>query len=352
MTKRSMAPIGLGWAAWSVSVVAAAAQLSQRPFAVAGGEGGGGAEGGLTGWLMAQQSSLTHLIAGKVHALHGQPSAAWGLIGLGLAYGVVHAAGPGHGKAVLASYMLANETSLRRGAAMALMAALLQALIAIALVGAAGFVFQATASQMTHAADWIELASYCRCAAIGAWLVWRKGAALLWALSQHTERRRALASAPAYAGVAWERPAFSLSAAAYRAGPPDAPSGLADDCGHMHMADPAQLNGPFSWRAAAGTVIAAGARPCSGAILVLVFAMAQGLFAAGVAAAFAMAIGTAVTTGALAWTAVFAKSTAMRLAAGEDSRLGLVAKGFEFAAALAVLAFGLALLVGAQGGAV
>ena len=81
--------------------------------------------------------------------------------------------------------MLANETSLKRGAVMALMAALLQALIAIALVGAAGFVFQATASQMNHAADWIELASYCGVAAIGAWLVWRKGAALVAALSEH-----------------------------------------------------------------------------------------------------------------------------------------------------------------------
>ena len=127
--------------------------------------------------------------------------------------------------------------------------------------------------------------------------------------------------------------------------------GLTDECGHTHAPDPAQLNGPFSWRAAAGTVIAAGARPCSGAILVLVFAMAQGLFAAGVAAALAIAIGTAVTTGALAWMAVFAKSAAMRLAAGESSRLALVAKGFEFVAALAVLAFGVALIVGARGGA-
>src|SRR6202020_1619032 len=140
--------------------------------------------------------------------------------------------------------------------------------------------------------------------------------------------------------------------AAYRAEAPDAPRELADDCAHMHMPDPALLNGPFSWRAAAGTVIAAGARPCSGAILVLVFAMAQGLFAAGVAAAFAMAIGTAVATGALAWVAVFAKSTAMRLASGENSRLALVARGFEFAAALAVLTFGVALLLGARGAAV
>ena len=150
MTKRAILRFTLGCAAWGGSAVGALAQLARRPFAVAGGEGGGGGAGGVTGWLMAEQSSLTHLIAAKVHALHGQSSAAWGLVGLGLAYGVAHAAGPGHGKAVLASYMLANETSLRRGAAMALMAALLQALIAIALVGAAGFIFQATALQMTQ----------------------------------------------------------------------------------------------------------------------------------------------------------------------------------------------------------
>ncbi len=351
MTKRTIGRISLGIAAWGASVATAPAQLSPRPFAVAGGEGGGGTGGGLTGWLMAEQSSLTHLIAAKVHALHEQPSAAWGVIGLGLAYGVFHAAGPGHGKAVLASYMLANESALKRGAVMALMAALLQALVAIALVGAAGFFFRATASEMSHAADWIVMASYCAVAAMGLWLVWRKGGALITALGHHVDRQRAMASAPAYAGVAWRRPAFSLSAAAFRAGPPGAGGAPTETCGHAHAADPAQLGQTLSWRAAAGTVIAAGARPCSGAILVLVFAMAQGLFAAGVAATFAMAVGTAVTTGALAWTAVFAKSAAMRLAAGENSRLALVARGFEFAAALAVLALGVALLIGSRGAA-
>jgi ABC-type nickel/cobalt efflux system permease component RcnA len=296
---------------------------------------------------MAEQSWLTHLMAVKVHALHGRPAAAWGLIGLGLAYGVFHAAGPGHGKAVLASYMLANERSLTRGVVMALMAALLQALVAIGLVGAAAFVFQATASEMNRAADWIVLASYGAVAAMGLWLVWRKGGALIVALSQHVDRQRAVA--PAYAGVPWRTPAFPLSAAAYRAGPPGGGAAPTEECGHSHVPDPAELEGAFSWRGAAGTVIAAGARPCSGAILVLVFAIAQGLFAAGVAATFAMAVGTAVTTGALAWTAVFAKSAAMHLAAGENSRLALVARGFEFAAALAVLAFGVALLIGSRG---
>ena len=345
MTKRTILSVSLELAAWSLSGGFALA----RPFAVAGGETGGGSTSGFVGWLMGEQSQLTHLIAAEVHALHARPSAAFGLVGLGLAYGVVHAAGPGHGKAVLASYMLANEKSLRRGAAMALLAALLQALIAIVLVGAAGFVFRATASGMNRAADWIVLASYCGVAAIGAWLVWRKGGALIAALSRRRDWRRAMASAPDYADIPWARPALSLSAAAYRAGPPDG-AAAPESCGHAHAPDPAELNGPFSWRAAAGTVIAAGARPCSGAILVLVFAMAQGLFAAGVAAALAIAIGTAATTAALASMAVFAKSAAMRLAAGENSRLALVARGFEFAAALAVLAFGIALLAGARGG--
>lgn len=83
----------------------------------------------------------------------------------------------------------------------------------------------------------------------------------------------------------------------------------------------------------------------------LVFALANGVFAAGIAATFAMALGVAVTTGALAWMAVFAKAIAMRFAAREDARAALVARVFEFAASLAVLAFGLLLLIGARSGA-
>ncbi len=336
--------------AFSDVLVGATSTLAQtpRPFAVGGGEGGGGAEGGITGWLLAEQSQLTHLMAAKVHALHGDPSAAWGLIALGLAYGVFHAAGPGHGKTLIASYMLANDRSLRRGVVMALMAALLQAVVAVALVGAAGLVLNATASEMNRAADWLQAGSAAGVAVIGLWLSWRKGAALIVALRRRFDRARALASVPTYAGVAWRAPARSLSAAAFRAAPPGA-IGLADNC--CVLPDASTLGGAFSWRGAAGTVIAAGARPCSGAILVLVFGLAQGLFLAGIAATFAMALGTAVTTGALAWMAVFAKSVAIRFAAGEDSRAALIARCLEFAAALAVLAFGVLLVFGARGAA-
>ena len=216
--------------------------------------------------------------------------------------------------------MLANERSLRRGAVMALMAALLQALVAVALVGAAGLILNATASEMNRAADWLQLASAAGVAAIGLWLSWRKGGALILALD-------GVSSAP---GRSPRLPLTLASPGARRRGAcrrrrsalrRRRRSRLADDC--CVLPDASTLEGPFSWRGAAGTVIAAGARPCSGAILVLVFALAQGLFAAGVAAIFAMALGTAVTTGALAWMAVFAKSAAMRFAAGEDSRVAL-----------------------------
>jgi ABC-type nickel/cobalt efflux system permease component RcnA len=63
-----------------------------------------------------------------------------------------------------------------------------------------------------------------------------------------------------------------------------------------------------------------------------------------------MALGTALTTGALATLAVFAKDAAMRLAARESSRAALIARALEFAAALCVLAYGLALVLGPGGG--
>ena len=89
-----------------------------------------------------------------------------------------------------------------------------------------------------------------------------------------------------------------------------------------------------------------GLRPCSGAILVLVFALAQGLFWAGIAATFVMGLGTAITVAIIAVIAVSAKDLARRLSAGREGGGALVMRGVEFAAAGLVLLFGLGLLLG------
>jgi len=206
------------------SVAPALAQLAQRPFSVGGGEGGGGASGGVTGWLLAEQSQLTHLIAAQVRALHGDPAAMWGLVGIGFVYGVFHAAGPGHGKAVIASYMMANDRALRRGVVLAFLAALLQGSVAVALVGIAALAFNATSSEMNRAADWLALASYAGIIAIGAWLVWSKGRALIKALRARFARRASIERGTLYEGAPWRPGANGAGETAFRAAAPGSPA--------------------------------------------------------------------------------------------------------------------------------
>jgi nickel/cobalt exporter len=321
-----------------LALLPTAAQATiMRPFAVGGGEGGG-AYGGWTGWLLNLQSTLTHTMARDLHA-----GAYWALIGVGFVYGVAHAAGPGHGKAVIASYMMANDRQLRRGVVLALLAALLQGAVAVAVVGVAAVIFGATAARMNTVADLLADASYLGVAGIGGWLVWKKGFAFARAPRAYALRREAMQGAWLFAGAPW-RSASALSQGGFQAG-----ERAADDCGHDHAPDPRTLGDSFSWRGAMTAVLAAGARPCSGALLILVFALAQGLFVVGVAAVLAMSVGTAITTGALAWIAVFAKGAAVRFAAGEDTRVALVARACECLAALAVMVFGLALFFAANG---
>jgi len=119
-----------------------------------------------------------------------------------------------------------------------------------------------------------------------------------------------------------------------------------EHCGHSHGPTPDQLAGPGGWQRGLGAIFAVGLRPCSGAILVLVFALAQGLFWAGIAATFVMGLGTAITVATIAVVAVSAKGLARRLSAGSEGGGALIMRGIEFGAAGLVLLFGFGLLFG------
>ena len=93
-------------------------------------------------------------------------------------------------------------------------------------------------------------------------------------------------------------------------------------------------------------VFAAGIRPCSGAILVLVFALSQKMLPLGIIAALVMAAGTALTTGGLATMAVLAKNMALKWGGGIDTpRSALLLRGIEILAAACVSLLGLTLLI-------
>ena len=113
--------------------------------------------------------------AGLIRAAKTNGSAYWGLMGISFVYGIFHAAGPGHGKAVISSYLLANEETWRRGIVLSFASALLQALTAVVIVAIAAVLIGATAKMMGNTVRVIELVSYALIVLVGGRLLWVKG---------------------------------------------------------------------------------------------------------------------------------------------------------------------------------
>ena len=309
--------------------------LAQNPF---GGPRPSAAEpqiGGIVGWLLAKQSEFYREMSATIRAAKSDGSAVWTLLAISFAYGIFHAAGPGHGKAVISSYLVANRETARRGIALAFASALLQALVAVVVVGICAWLLNATAKTMCSAEKAIEIASYALIAAFGARLVWTKGGGFMRALQAKPEP--AMAAAHDHHGHDHAHGHHDHH---------DHDHVHDEHCGHSHGPTPDQLAGPGGWQRGLGAIFAVGLRPCSGAILVLVFALAQGLFWAGIAATFVMGLGTAITVATIAVLAVSARGLAQRLSGGSDGRGTLVMRGIEFGAAGLVLLFGIGLLFG------
>jgi nickel/cobalt transporter (NicO) family protein len=304
--------------------------MAQTPF---GGPRPSGAEpqiGGIVGWLLARQSEFYQQMSSTIRTAKSDGSAVWTLLAISFAYGILHAAGPGHGKAVISSYLVANQETARRGIVLSFASALMQSLVAVVMVAVCAWLLNATAKTMCGAERAIEIVSYALIAAFGLRLVWTKGGGFIGAL----QRPRPV-------------PAMAAAAHHHHGHQHHHHDHVHDDhCGHSHGPLPNELAGPGGWSRGFGAIFAVGIRPCSGAILVLVFALAQGLFWAGIAATFVMGLGTAITVATIAVIAVSAKDLARRLSAGREAGGTLVMRGLEFGAAGLVLLFGLGLLFG------
>lgn len=300
---------------------------------------------GLIGWLLAKQSEFYRQMSSTIRAAKSDGSAVWTLLFISFAYGIFHAAGPGHGKAVIASYLVANRETARRGIALSFASALMQSLVAILIVGISAWILNATAKTMCTAEGAIEIASYALIALFGLRLIWVKGRTFSRAL-------QATQPVPAIAGVPYDHHDRDHDHAHDHHHHDHAHAHHAHDhihdehCGHSHGPTPSELAGPGGWRRGFAAILTVGIRPCSGTILVLVFALAQGLFWAGIAATFLMGLGTAITVAAIAVIAVSAKDIAGRLSGARDGGGALFMRGIEFGAAALVLLFGAGLLFG------
>ena len=259
------------------------------------------------------QRDLHRRLAAAVRALkQGGLAAAGALILISLLYGVFHAVGPGHGKAVISAYLLANESAVRRGVLLAFLASFVQGVSAVVLVGLLAVLLGFAGVRVTQSVGYLESASYALVAAVGAWMLW----SLLRGGGHHHHDH----------------------------GPHGHEHGAA--CGHAHAVDPGLLTGQAAAGGiakAAGLVLAVGIRPCSGAVLVLLFALAHGVFLAGVAATFAMSLGTAFTVSLLAVLTLISKRLALAVVGGNSRWVEAAYRGLGLVGAGLLLVLGAAL---------
>ena len=258
---------------------------------------------GVVGWILAKQALFYRALSGLIRAAKTDGSAYWGLMGISFIYGIFHAAGPGHGKAVISSYLLANEETWRRGIALSFASALLQALTAVVLVAIAAVLIGATAKMMGDTVRVIEIVSYALIMLLGARLFWVKGRGFLHAL--HALRSEPQPSRRTRSSAAIDHVQHDHDAPCrHHDHAHDNHTTITDtgttintttitDHDHDHEEDtscrgatrmgPSRRNWPEpgGWRRGLSAIVAVGLRPCSGAIIVLVFALAQGLFWAG-----------------------------------------------------------------------
>jgi ABC-type nickel/cobalt efflux system permease component RcnA len=258
-------------------------------------------------FISTSQTALFRALSGAVDSLaSGEPVAVMTAIGIAFAYGVAHATGPGHGKALIAAYVGASRETILRGVALSAMGSFLQAGFAIAIVAALAIVFDLSRRAVLAEAVWIERASAVLTAALGLYLI----VSAVRRILKHRAAARAAAETDPEDGHVHD-PLTSLRLG----GAPDccAPETrlrrfVAEDV----TAKPARLQ-------TLALILSMASRPCSGSIFVLLLALSQGVFLMGIAAALAIGLGTAVTVSAAAIVTVLMRDGALKLATHSGS---------------------------------
>jgi len=277
---------------------------------------GFGGAGDVAAWARAGQAETQQAMARLLRALRaGDSGALSGLLGLCFAYGFFHAAGPGHGKILIGGYGMAARVSALRLSGLALASSLAQAASAVGLVYAGVLLLDLTRQRMTGLAeDIMAPASYAAIAAVGGWL----------ALRGVRRLRRASRSAD------------------HQHEPPCA------SCGHHHGPTPSQAEAVTGWRDAAMLIGAVAIRPCTGALFLLILTWRMGLEMAGILGTFAMGLGTASVTLAVALASITLREGALaRLAPGPGGGLARALPLLELAAGVIIAALALQLMRGA-----
>ncbi|MEQ6204373.1 hypothetical protein ABMC88_15140 [Sulfitobacter sp. HNIBRBA2951] len=221
----------------------------------------------LAAWAADEQRSFQNGIARTLRALRAGEAGAYALLMAScFAYGFFHAIGPGHGKLLVGGYGVARAVPMVRLSTIALLSSLGQAVTAIVLAYGGLWLLGWTRQTMVGTAeDWLAPASYAMIAAIGLWLILR-GANRL--------RTRSRSASHTHTGD----------------------GETCSSCGHRHGPTLDEASTTTGLRDAVLLITGIAIRPCTGALFVLLITWQMGIPTAGIAGAFAMALGTASVT--------------------------------------------------------
>ncbi|MDL4912630.1 MAG: nickel/cobalt transporter [Enterobacterales bacterium endosymbiont of Blomia tropicalis] len=236
-------------------------------------------------WQRELHQQMTQLL----QQVAAQPQqAGFSLVGFSLIYGVLHALGPGHGKVVITTFLATHPAKLKTSMRLTLLASLLQGSTAIVLVTLMLVILQTSSRQLHLSSFWLEKGSYLLVIGLGVWIGYR-ALKSLWRL--------------------WRsRPTMTLYAiqAVHQ-------HHKHCGCGHAHLPDAQQISEAVNWKTQLLVVMSMGLRPCSGAIMMLLFAKVIGVYLWGVVSAGVMAAGTALTISAIGLIVQCSRTFAQRL---------------------------------------
>ncbi|OAT30733.1 putative membrane protein [Buttiauxella brennerae ATCC 51605] len=221
------------------------------------------------------QKSINQQMSTLLREVAENPArAGWSLLSFSFVYGVLHALGPGHGKVVITTWLATHPSRLKSSLKLTFAASLLQGLVAIGLVTMVLGVLALPSRQLHMSSFWLEKGSYLLVGILGLMLCGRALRQLMRALRQPTR---------------------------FKSFTPHHVHHEKCGCGHQHLPTEQQLEAGEDWRARAMIVLSMGMRPCSGAIMVLLFSKVIGVYSWGMFSALTMAAGTSITISGLAF---------------------------------------------------
>ncbi|WP_043994901.1 nickel/cobalt transporter [Moritella sp. PE36] len=249
-------------------------------------------------WQKQINNELSELLYA---AKHESLTAGISLIGLSFLYGMLHSIGPGHGKLIVTTYIATQDAKVKISLILTLLSSLMQALVAVALVSALLILFNSSMREINSQAELLIPLSFYTVIVLGLVIVSRN-LVLMWrAVRRHKEGLISAGLKPVLGNHEHHDDSCG--------------------CGHQHVVAPEQINDASSFKEYLAIILSIGIRPCTGAIMVLLFANMLDIYWLGIVSAVVMALGTALTTSTIAIMTITGKQAVRRyLATGKRNK--------------------------------